>query len=427
MNTKRNLTVLSALTLALALATAHAAAPTKSRVTSAARTTGVTELNVRSSGGYLTITGKIRELPFVVRYPRNWNGGAVLFARGYVTPGTPERFSADADPSNGLLPAAFKQGYATAYSAFGKSGYAVENGMEATMRLKRFLDMTGTTKSFITGASMGGNIAVALVEKYPNAFVGALPYCGVVAGWAAEVRYLTDVRVVYDFFTKKTRYALPGAGQVLTPNPALTVEAVQAAVSGLFQAAARDSRGAEARAIGAVASVTGTSPDPVSFITALAGSAYGLQDYLTTTGGNAYDNTERTYASPLLDAATQQALNEGVERLTGKPSAALYLDRWFTPRGRFTAKVLSLHNTVDPLVPYFHQVEYRRTVEAAGNLANLVQQTVQAKPVNMADLKSSGPAHCFFTPQQLSFAWDQLRLWVEQDVRPQDGRDITKP
>jgi len=419
--------VLIALTAALSASVASATAPAQARIESAARSARVTDLNVSASAGAVMITGKLQNVPFVVRYPANWNGGAVYFAHGYVTPGRPEVIPTDTDPSGGLLTAAGAQGYATAYTAYSKTGYAVQSGVEATMRLKRFLDATGAKRSYITGASMGGNIAVALVEKYPNAFAGALPYCGVVGGWAEEIRYLTDVRVVYDYVTRGTPYALPGAGNALAPNPALTVDAVRASVGALFQAALRNPLGPEGQALAVVATATGTNADPVSFVTALAGNAYGLQDYLATTGGNGYDNSKVVYSSPLLDDAASRALNEGVQRFAATPAARAYLARWYTPVGKFNAKVLSVHNTIDPLVPYSHQQVYRRVVTNAGNGENLVQQIVQPKPVDLADIANSGPAHCYFTPQQLAFAWNELRAWVEEGVRPQDGRDITRP
>ena len=377
--------------------------------------------------GTATVTGQLDQLPFVINFPADWNGQAVLFAHGYLTPGQTEQLPAPGeDPSGGVLTSAYSQGFATAYSTYAKSGYAVKSGIESTYRLDRLLTQLGTKRAYIAGASMGGDITVGLIERYPNAFAGALPYCGVVAGWTQEQRYLADFRVVYDFFTKGTPYALPGAGAALTPNPDFTLQAVQTSVAGLFTAAAGDLTGPQAQLIGAVASFTGANPDPVSFITALAGNTYGLADYLETAGGNGYGNAGKVYASadPRFEPLAA-GLNAGVERIAADPAAATYLNNSFTPRGTFKAKVLSFHNTIDPLVPYEFEPQYKAIVAVANNSANLVQQVVDPKPVNPTDPAAGGPAHCYFSPKELDTAWNELKAWVEDGTVPEEGKNIT--
>lgn len=376
-----------------------------------------------AENGALDVTGSIQTRPFAARFPAGWNGSVVLFAHGYAAPGSVETVPSPAqDPSGGLLTAAYAQGYATAYSAYDKTGYAVRSGVVSTLALRQWLDGVGLKRAYITGASMGGNVTVALAELYPNAFVGALPYCGVVAGWSAEERYLIDFRAVYDSFTRKlpAPLALPGAGQLTVARPDYSLEAVQQSVGALFQGAASNPQ--LRSIIGQIAAVTGAQPDPISFITALGGLSYGLTDILQTQGGNAYSNEGKVYQGSLDDAA----LNSGIERVTAVPAATAYLRAWYTPTGKFSARMLSVHNTSDPLVPYLFEPEFAAIVAAAGNSANLVQQVVDPKPVNLADLKNSGPAHCYFSPAELGTAWNELRAWVEEGVKPEGGRNITQ-
>lgn len=379
----------------------------------------VTDLRVEERPGLLTVTGRLDNLPFVARFPERWNRQSVLFAHGYVTPGTPETVSADRDPAGGLGLLVNAQNYAYAYSAYAKSGYAVKSGVDATHQLKKFLDAVGSRQAYATGASMGGNIVVALVEKFPNDYVGAMPFCGVTGGWGEEIRYLTDFRVLYDFFTRGTPYVLPGAGDLLKPNADFTPQVLQQRITALFTAAATAQDAtvkATARTIiGRIAAASGANPDPTSFVTALAGFTYGLQDYLVTTGGNGYSNVGKVYRS--LGDASDTALNAGVQRLTASPQARAYLDAWYRPTGVFKAKMLSFHNTIDPLVPFEHAALLRDVVTKAGNSANLVQQTVAANP--------TAPRHCDFTPGQVTFAWNELRAWVDRGVTPQNGLDIT--
>jgi pimeloyl-ACP methyl ester carboxylesterase len=396
-------------------------------VRNAAADMGATDLSIVKRGdGGLSVSAKLSGNTVAVRIPANWNGMGVLEAHGYATPGTKEAEPSPTgpstnplgDPSFGLLSAAYAQGYAAANTAYAKTGYAVKEGVAANKALHDFLQKIGAKSQYITGISMGGNITVALAEQYPNDYVGALPYCGVVAGWKAEQRYLLDFRAAYDYFTRGTAYSLPGNGDAATPNPALTLNAVTASVIGLFTAAGGGDAAARA-IIGQVATVARTPADPVSFITPLASTVYGLQDYLATTGGTGYSNVGRTYAGSLNDAA----LNAGVQRFTASPASAAYLDANYTPTGKFTVKMLSFHNTSDPLVPYLFEPEFKAIVAAAGNGANLVQQTVQPKPVD--NTATSGPGHCYFSQKEVVGAWNDLRNWVENGVKPVDGKDIT--
>ena len=405
-------------------------APTvQQRLTAAATASGVTDLSVltRADGG-LSVTGKIKANPFAVRIPPNWNNKSVLEAHGYQLPQKTEEVPSPTgpdtnplgDPSFGLLSAAYAQGFAAANTAYAKTGYAVKEGVEANKALHDFLAAAGSKTQYMTGISMGGNITVALAEKYPGDFVGALPYCGVVAGWRAEQRYLLDFRVVYDFYTKGTPYALPGNGDAATVNVALTLPVVQNAVIKLFTAAGGGDKAAQGILV-QVSSVAGTPGDVVSFITPLASTVYGLADYLSTAGGTGYSNVGKSYFGSSDDAA----LNAGVQRivLAANDTSSAYLDAHYTPTGKFTAKMLSFHNLSDPLVPYSFEPEFKGIVAAAGNSANLVQQTVQAKAVD--NTQTSGPAHCYFSQKEVVGAWNDLRAWVENGVKPTDGKDIT--
>lgn len=398
-------------------------------IRNAASASGVTALSiVRRDDGGLNVTGKLSGNAFAARIPASWNGYSVLEAHGYQFPTESEVVPSPTgpatnplgDPSFGLLSAAYAQGYAAANTAYAKTGYAVKEGVAANKALHDFLEKVGSKKQYITGLSMGGNITVALTEKYPNDFVGALPYCGVVAGWRAEQRYLFDFRMVYDFYTKGTPYTLPGNGDAATVNAALTLPVVQSAVVKLFTAAGGGDRAAQA-IIGQVASVAGAPGDVVSFITPLASTVYGLADYLATAGGTGYSNVGKTYRGSFDDVA----LNAGVQRLAlaANDTSSAYLEAHYTPTGKFTARMLSFHNTSDPLVPYSFEPEFRGIVAAAGNSANLVQQTVQAKAVD--NTAASGPAHCYFSQKEVVGAWNDLRNWVENGVKPTDGKDIT--
>lgn len=391
------------------------------RVTQAAAASGVTNLaTTTNAANGLDVTGTLNGVPFAARFPAVWNKKSVIFAHGYVRPGTAEPAQdPNTDPSLGLLPAATSQGYAVAYSAFAKTGYAVKEGIAASKALHDFLDRAGSVQDYATGLSMGGNIAQALTELYPNEYAGALPYCGVVAGWRSEQRYVVDFRLIYDYYTKNTKYALPGAGDSQTPNPAYTDATVQASVVSLFQDANLANDLTAQAIIAQVASVAGTPADPTSFAIPLATFGSGLQDQQATAGGNGYGNTGKVYSG------NDGLLNAGIERISSTAAASSYLDANFKPSGNFRTKTLSVHNLSDPLVPFSQEAEFKNVVGGAGNTANLAQQVVDAKPVDFFAGANTGPQHCYFTPSQLTYAWNELTAWVNGGAKPTEGQNIT--
>ena len=432
----RPLTLLSAAALTLSLSSCRVLSPGPTsgndpalgaRFTAAAQASGVTDLNLtpRRDGG-LNLTGALGGNRFAVRVPPRWNGQGVLWAHGYVPPSAREKAPDPAlDPSGlgkkqGVLSAAYAQGFAAADSAYAKTGYAVREGADATHALQSFLRKAGAERQYLTGASMGGNIVVSLIERFPTAYVGALSLCGVTPGWRSEMAYLLDFRVVYDALTAGTPYALPAVQDPTRPDPAFTQDAVNRAVGALFLDQFRGN--AEARRIvNRVARVTGAARDPISFIVPLSISIVGLEDITKSLGGLGYSNARRAY----IGSADDAALNRDVARFTASPESSAALDAGYTATGKFSTRLLSVHNLSDPLVPYRLQEEFAALVERAGNRANLVTQVVDARPVNLLSLRDSGPVHCDFSEAQLGSAWNDLRAWVERGVRPEEGKNIT--
>src|SRR5260370_516554 len=76
-----------------------------------------------------------------------------------------------------------------------KDGSAVRAGILDTNLLRLIGKLIfHANRIYVGGASMGGDIAVGLVEQFPDAFAGALPACGAVAGWYDQIGYEADFR-----------------------------------------------------------------------------------------------------------------------------------------------------------------------------------------------------------------------------------------
>ena len=168
-----------------------------------------------------------------------------------------------------------------------------------------------------------------------------------------------------------------------------------------------------------IVAVAGVERDPASVFLPLATVALGMDDIVATLGGSIYDNMQKVYHSPHLGDADNAALNDGIARIKADPQAMQRNDRWYTPTGRFDAKLLTLYNTVDALAPpAVHDDVLRRIVDASGNGANLYQRAVPAKHSPMPLSKLQGYTHCGFTAAQVAAAWDDMQSWVETGTRP---------
>lgn len=413
--------------------------PHQAEIVKAGQAAGATSLVATpTADGGLRLNGLLGGRQFALVIPSHWNKQVVLFAHGYSQPGTPVAVAENPLENDllGIYRTPYAEGFAVGHSAYAKAGMGVQTGVESTLALKKFANALGATRAYLIGASMGGDIAVASVEKYPGEYAGAIAACGAVGGWRGEVGWLMDVRASYNYFTRGTAYEMPGeksitksalpapsadaSGQVPPAALMLQLKQIATPVLGLFAAAQKNPGGAEDRIIDNVAAVAGTVKDPAGFGLPLVTTALGQDDMNAAFGGSIYDNTHKVYSSPLLSASQNAALNQGIERVQADPAALANADAWYTPTGRFDAKLLSMYNEVDPLVPSrLHELPLLRAAEAAGNTGNLLERSVPSMTdPNLIGSGLSGLRHCGFTPEQVSQSFNDLRSWVETGKKP---------
>jgi pimeloyl-ACP methyl ester carboxylesterase len=327
--------------------------------------------------------------------PAEWNGDLVVYVHGYTNPAAPVALPNVAPLRDGLL----AQGYAVAYSSFSENGYAVPEAVRQTHQLRGlFASRFGQpVRTFIVGSSLGGIIGLQLAEKYPQQYSGALLVCGVVGGSAAEVRYIGDTRVLFDYF-------FPGrlAGGVTTPppgvpfNPGPIVAAVTASPNqlGALLCASRLPYASGTEAV-------------TSLLNALGFQWQGGADLMDRTHGHQlYDNTGVQFGCPALPAALNADLDARVARYTATPDAGNFLAHYYEPDGRLAIPVLTLHTSRDPVVPAFHEDLYRDKVAAAGKLDLLLQRRVQRY------------GHVNFATSEILAAFDDLARWSATGVKP---------
>lgn len=382
------------------------------------------------------LNGKLDGRAFVLAVPAGWTGETILFGQGYATPGSTPGVPADPiakDPGGGLMRHAYGAHVAIGLIATDKSGVATQSAAENLMRLRALVERLGARRFYAVGGSMGGNIVMTLIEQHPEAFDGAVSMCGVTQGWRELFTQLADLRAAYNVLTAGTPYALPGEQDVT--RSALPVEPpAGAAIAGdafreqqkmrlltpvlaLFQAAAADPQGAQARIIQQVAAVSGFAPDPAAIGVPLYAMSLGMDDMRATMGGLPVGNIGKTYAPPQMDAAQAADFNRRIQRYDADPAAVAYATRWHEATGRFRVPLVTVHQTLDALVPFSQSEGLGRVVAAAGNSARLAQYAV---PPTRMPLPGGGQGytHCGFTPKQNVDAFEAMRSWVRTGVRP---------
>jgi len=350
-----------------------------------------------------TVTGTTGEgAQYSVFVPANWNGDVVYYAHGIkdvaepialpVTTGFPEFRD-----SLGVM------GYAVATSSFSENGWAVQDGMQKTHQLRGiFASIAGNPRrSFIAGHSMGGLITVALAEKFPQQYDGALAMCGVLGGTKFQIDYVGHTRALFDFFYPG---ALPGDAAHVAPDVDVNQDILTPAIGAI---------GANPMNALALASITQT-PLPFanglelgeSLLTALTGHAAGFNDAISRTHGHPLFDNRTTEYTGAISAPVLQAINAGVERFDAAPDALRALDQYYEPSGELSVPLLLLSTSRDPVLPAFHQIAYTNAVAANGNADLLAHRIIDRY------------GHCNFTPAELGAAFADIVKWVELGIKP---------
>lgn len=384
-----------------------------------------------AADGGVVLGGKLEGRQFSIAFPAGWNGGeGLVYAHGYSTPGTPvevaENPIGEKSPSN-TMKFAYADGVAVGHSAYAKDGLGVKTGIESTKRLRDLLTAMGAEKIYAVGDSMGGGIVEALLELYPGQFAGGLARCGVVDDWHSLLTQLYDMRASYNAMTQGTPYALPGEQDIRVS--ALPVAKGQGEVWGqfirmgtpviaLFSAAAKDPGGKEARIIAHVAKIGGFEPDPGAIAFPLLTASLGASDIAATIGGQPFGNIGKVYSVAGMTPQESDTLNRTIQRVSADAPALVYLRNWHQATGRISDPLVTMHNTIDSLVPYTQQQALEAKVKRAGRSQHLAAYAVPPLRMPLPIGGVEAYTHCGFSPDQSKAAWQALHGWVRTGVRP---------
>jgi pimeloyl-ACP methyl ester carboxylesterase len=331
-------------------------------------------------------TGVINGAAYYIEIPTQWNKGLVMYTHGYTVAGSRPP-NPDSPRMKALRDVFLSRGFAFAASDYRAQGWAVKEAIEDTEALRSyFVSKYGApADTYITGHSMGGHITMAIIERYPEAYQGAMPMCGPLG---PAIEFLNT-----GVFDMLVTFEALFPGTIGSPyEPSLeTGKKVKAAV-----AADPDRAAKYAQRYGRTIDQL---PGALSLFHAVAG------ELKQRAGGEPFDNRNRIY----VGFGDDVSLNRTVKRYTASPSARDYVRQYATPSGRISDPILTIHTTSDALVLGSDVTAYEVPAALAGTSERFVARFVEAD------------GHCNFTPAQTGTAFDALLAWVREGRRPAAG------
>jgi hypothetical protein len=361
-----------------------------------------------------TYAGILAGAAYRVEVPLRWNGDLMLYARGYQGEGPVVWVN---DP--GLRDYAVRHGFAWAASSFSQNGHAVAAGVADTHALiGLFRGLVGHAPHavYLTGASMGGHVVAASIERYRD-YAGAMPYCGVLGGSAFFDYYLDATAVAAALlhvplrYTADPRYAAEfssALGAALPRLPSTPWASVLEERSG----GVRPGFAAGLSFWTGVSFPPLTVPLPFALYPGVTGGRSFVAGGAPFSRANVASNVRTVYRfagarGPLSPA--ERALNAAVLRVPAARSTGLP-----GVLGDPRIPVLSLHDLGDLLVPFSMEQVYAGRVAAHRETRLFVSRAIR------------GLGHCEFAPSELNAGFAALVDWVRHGVRPA-GDAVTDP
>lgn len=343
---------------------------------------------------------------FRMEVPANWNGKLVLWAHGFR--GTGLELTVDNHPLRQFLVA---NGYAWAASSYSRNAYDPSQGAKDTHALTMLFNgqFGRPSRTYISGASMGGHVTGIVAEQWPQSYDGAMPICGVMADYE-----------LFDYFLDFNLAAqtLSGVGKTYPYGAdylSATVPATKAALGPAFPFALN----AAGQNLKALTQLRSGGVRPVFdqgwlFWNGVAGDfLFGLgvgDGTLPRQPGRAPENVGIVYQfdTDPAQSGAETVFNATVQRVAADPQARRRggMANVAPTNGDLRIPMLTLHTLGDLFVPFHMQQEYARRVAAKGAAHNLVQRATRDY------------GHCTFAPSELVTTFVDLVQWVEAGVKP---------
>jgi pimeloyl-ACP methyl ester carboxylesterase len=334
-----------------------------------------------------------------VCFPGTWNGDLVLYAHGYVAPHRELVLPEDQVGGQSVSGTVTGMGYAFATTSYRANGLIAPEAVDDLIELVDTVERRyrpDPARAVIVGFSEGGLVATLAVERHPERFDGALAGCGPIGNFRAQLDYIDDFRVVFDYLFPGV---IPGSAveipqtvrdrwdEIYTPAIVVALAADFDAALELLNVTGAPVAGNDLRS---VAETT---------IGILWYNVFGTEDAQQRLGGQPFDNSNRVYTGSSDDTA----LNAGIARFSADPAALAALAR-FETSGNLSVPLVNLHTTGDPIVPFDQLTLYGAKVSQAGASPLLTQTTLHRH------------GHCTFQAPEVLGAL--ATLWQNVAQRP---------
>jgi len=328
--------------------------------------------------------------------PSPWNGDLVIFAHGYVDPRQPVGIPYDQLilPDGTSIPGIVTGlHFAFATTSYSKNGLAVKEGVTDILALVQFFkDNVGPVGHvYLIGASEGGLVTTLAVERNPTVFSGGVATCGPIGDFSQQINYWGDFRVLFDYF-------FPG---LLPPTPVTIPDAVYYGwettyaplVGGAILDPANLAKTAQLLKV-SHAPIDSAKPADTTLQTVLGILGYNVlatNEGKVELGGQPFNNKNpfRFYFGSKNDFL----LNLSVARFSADPAALAEIRANYQTSGILRVPLVTLHDTGDPIVPFWHEGLYLLKVLRTGSLRNYVGIPV------------SRYGHCQFTATEAMVAF----------------------
>jgi pimeloyl-ACP methyl ester carboxylesterase len=375
------------------------------------------------------VQGELDGVAYRIRVPANWNGTLIVYAHGYGEAALPLALAplpADVDAllAKGFALAASRYGDAVSVPPQMVAGYQVKQGMQNSVALTgAFNTMVGRPlRTILWGKSLGGLIALGLIEKFPGLYDGAVALCAAGAGTPRRFDHFLDITLAYKAaFGWRDDWGTPGD---LRDDLNYMTDVLPYVPS---------TGGANFGRWEFIRVVSGL-PNDSYYINPVGLPERGQNLYFAfavraelerRAGGPVAENIGREYtlsdedkaylAGLGVDADALLAEMNAMTDITADRNARNYAARYIDPSGDIRRPVLTVHTTGDALAPVNHESAYRQTVEQRGN-ANWLMQQFTAGYRTPSNTAVNG--HCTFTSAQNQAGIDAMVSWLDTATRP---------
>jgi pimeloyl-ACP methyl ester carboxylesterase len=362
------------------------------------------------------ISGTLNGTPYRIRVPTGWNGTLLVYAHATASGGVEVAPPAFPPTSPTLEEQLLALGYALAGSFYGD----LKDGPVRTVALaNRFQGLIGKpNRTIVWGTSLGGSVALELIESYPGIFDAAIPAAPVAGGFARDADYALRYGLAY-----AAAFGWPSDWWGPIENLRDDLCGNEAAlIMPVFQWATPDNYGQwefirlvmklSPRAWWEFDGVVGLPGWALSGwkATALRSCQEGFAGgavaqnlgafYELTSAEKAYLATLGVNADELLDWMNART------NILASTSARNHVEHYGSPTGLLRHPVVMMHGIHDALLPTSHEALYRELAERTGHAGNLVQVYVNA------------PGHVAFSVEQFLATLAAIEYWLDTGLRP---------